>query len=135
MRKRIWLTDSLRGIAIIMVVLFHITFDLNYFFGSNIDYSNGFWFYEGRIAAFLFIFMVGLVSAFIHQQKSRKDVLKTNLKRALRLMGFAMLITLSTYILFPNDTVWSTMSAPMFEPGCGKKSPLDLLFIAGSFAY
>ena len=40
---RFWEVDLLRGCAIVLMVLYHLVFDLNYFSVYNIDVSSGFW--------------------------------------------------------------------------------------------
>lgn len=106
-KQRIWLPDFLRGIAILMVVTFHLVFNLNYFFGfKQLKYYEGFWFYEGRIAALLFMIMVGVVTAIIYQEKGLKKARQINLKRGLRLFGIGMIITLASLFAFPNEAVW-----------------------------
>ena len=40
--RRIWELDFFRAIAIILMVIFHIVYDLNEFVGLDIDYLSGF---------------------------------------------------------------------------------------------
>ena len=40
---RFWEVDLLRGAAIVLMVLYHLVFDLNYFAVYDIDVSSGFW--------------------------------------------------------------------------------------------
>ncbi len=103
---RIWITDFIRGIAIVMVVVFHLIFILSFFHSVDIDYRSGFWFYEGRIAAILFMGMVGVVTAIIAKQKGWAGILRINVKRGLRLIGIGMLITVATLITFPAAPIW-----------------------------
>lgn len=106
-KKRIWLPDFIRGIAIIMVVTYHMIFNLNYFYGfKNLKYYEGFWLIEGRTAAILFMGMVGVVSAIIYQQKGFKAAVKINAKRGLRLFLIGMMLTLITWLLFGKDAIW-----------------------------
>lgn len=106
-RVRIWLPDLIRGIAITMVVAFHLVFDLNYFYDqTQLKYYEGFWFYEGLIAAILFMSMVGVVTAIIFQQKDSRAAKRINLKRGLKLLGIGILITLISWLFYPDQTVW-----------------------------
>ncbi len=90
-----------------MVVAFHLVFNLSYFYGfDELKYYEGFWFYEGRIAALLFMGMVGMVSAIIYQGKGAQKARQINLKRGLKLLGIAMGITLVSWLTFPNEAVW-----------------------------
>ena len=58
--KRFWEIDALRGVAIIMMVIFHTVFDLNYFGSYGFDLYSGLWFYVARATATIFIFLVGV---------------------------------------------------------------------------
>lgn len=93
--RRIWEIDLLRTIAIILMVVFHGIYDLNEFFMVKIDYLNGFWYWEGRIAALIFIFLAGISSDF-----SRNTV-----RRGLKVFGCGMIISLITYILFGEQYI------------------------------
>lgn len=98
--------DIIRGIAIVLMVVFHIVFDLTNFFGFNIEYHRGFWYYEGRLSAILFIMAAGMVSAVIAGQGDLKTAWQKNLKRGLRLIGWGMVITLVTWFFDSKNTIW-----------------------------
>ncbi len=105
--QRLWELDALRGIAIVLMVLFHIVFDLRTFFGfDQLSYHEGFWYYEGRIAAIIFIVLVGVVSSLIHQKNDHTVALQKNSYRGLRLIGLGLIITLVTFILARENTIW-----------------------------
>jgi uncharacterized membrane protein len=105
--KRLWELDALRGIAILLMVAFHLVFDLRVFFGfEEISYHEGFWYYEGRVAAITFIMLVGVVSSLICKREEHEVALQKNSYRGLRLIGLGLLITLVTYILFRDNTIW-----------------------------
>ncbi len=52
--------DMVRGIAILMMVLFHTLFDLNYFRIFSLEVYNGFWHYFAFATASLFLLIVGI---------------------------------------------------------------------------
>lgn len=93
--KRIWEIDFLRALAIILMIVFHLVFDLSYFAGLEINYRSGFWYWEGKSAALLFIFLAGISSGF-----SRNTV-----KRGLKVLGFGLVITLVTFVVFREQYV------------------------------
>jgi uncharacterized membrane protein len=66
-------------------------FDLREFYSYNIEYLTGFWYYEGKLAAILFMLTAGISSTFS----------KNNLKRGSIVFGFGMLLTLVTYVYDP----------------------------------
>lgn len=86
--KRIWEIDFFRATAIILMVIFHTLVDLNQFVGVDNNYLSGFWYWEGKAAALIFIFLAGISSGFS----------KDNLIRGGRVLAYGMLITLFTYI-------------------------------------
>ncbi|MFH1450468.1 MAG: heparan-alpha-glucosaminide N-acetyltransferase domain-containing protein, partial [archaeon] len=43
LEKRFWEIDSLRGIAILLMVFFHIISDLYHFAGLQVEIFSGFW--------------------------------------------------------------------------------------------
>lgn len=95
MEKRAWEIDYLRGIAIILMILFHLIFDLTEFYNHSIPYLSGFWYYEGKMAAILFIFVSGISSNFSER----------NLQRGVKVFGFGMLLSVVTFIPFPQDFI------------------------------
>src|SRR3989338_3628644 len=56
--ERFWEIDSLRGIAIILMVISNFATDLAYFNIANL--SSGFWWLFARLTAAIFLFLVGL---------------------------------------------------------------------------
>lgn len=80
--------DFFRGIALMLMIFFHIVWDLNEFYNFPIDYSTGIVYIIGKAAAYLFIVINAISCSFS----------KSNLKRGLKILAVAMLITLITYI-------------------------------------
>ena len=87
--KRIWEIDFLRGIAVILMIIFHLVFDLNEYFSCDIEYLNGFWYYIGKFSAILFIVISGISVNFG----------KNSLNRGINLFLIGMLLTVITYII------------------------------------
>ncbi|MGB9840143.1 heparan-alpha-glucosaminide N-acetyltransferase [Thermovenabulum sp.] len=90
--ERIDEIDFLRGLAVILMVIFHIIFDLNYYLGIPVSYSRGFWYYEGKLSALMFIFLAGISVNFS----------KNYLLRGLKIFSLGILITLVTYAIDPD---------------------------------
>lgn len=87
--------DFLRALAIGLMVLFHLVFDLKEFAGVNIDYQAPFWFTVGKTSALLFIFISGLSSGL-----SRSPV-----RRGLQVLFYGMIITAVTYLFMKEEYV------------------------------
>lgn len=93
--RRIFEVDLLRTVAITLMIFFHIVYDLNEFTGININYKSGFWYWEGRIAALIFIFISGISSGFS----------RDSFKRGVKVLGLGMGITIVTYIVIKEQYI------------------------------
>ena len=86
-KERILEIDFLRSVAILLMVTFHLVYDLAVFYQYPLDYATGFWFWVGRSSAVLFIIISGVSSNFSAHLG----------RRALKVLAAAMLITAVTY--------------------------------------
>lgn len=100
---RFWEVDFLRGMAIVLMVLFHLAYDLNYFGVYEVELASGFWFYLARFTASLFLLLVGVSLTLSHSRArllGQEDRFRFRLmKRSLWILGLAMGVTLVTYLL------------------------------------
>ncbi|MBN1432166.1 MAG: DUF1624 domain-containing protein [Methanomicrobiaceae archaeon] len=125
--KRIPEIDLFRGTAVIMMILFHTIFDLDFFSLYTIDISSGFWFFFGYITGFLFVFIAG-ISAWISWKRVEKklsgiNIYKKFVKRGLFIFVIGLGITAVTWIFAPGSPIifgtlhligFSIMVAPLF---------------------
>jgi uncharacterized membrane protein len=65
---RFWEIDVVRGIAIVMMVLYHLIFNLDYFGGYAVDSSGGFWRPFATVTASLFLLIVGVSLMVSHDR-------------------------------------------------------------------
>ena len=99
---RFWEIDFLRGSAIIMMIIYHIIFDLNYF---NIVSIN-LYFLPLRLFLYLigttFLLLVGVSLSLsyskVKDKLTKKQIQLKYLKRGFFLFGLGMIITLVTWI-------------------------------------
>jgi uncharacterized membrane protein len=100
---RFWEVDLLRGWAIVLMILYHLAYDLNYFGVYAIDMYSGFWFYFARLTVTLFLLLVGIsltLSHFNAINTGRANQFGMRLiKRSVRLFCIAMGITIISYFL------------------------------------
>lgn len=101
--KRIQIIDTIRGFTIISMVLFHLFYNINYYW--TLDFYNGTVFnriWQMSIALSFFL-ISGITSSFLNPKKNIKRGLITSL------IGFA--ITLITY-LFAKDQliIWGVLN-------------------------
>lgn len=97
--KRIPEIDALRGIAIIVMIIFHFFFDLSYFGVLRQEMFEGAWLVFARIGQFLFLGLVG-VSIALSRKNFSQQVL-----RGFKIFLCGMLVTLATYFFAPQDFV------------------------------
>lgn len=92
--NRVYLIDEIRGFCVIYIVVYHFMYDLVYFFNVNIPN-----FYSptlntiSRCFAAAFILIAGISCNYS----------KNNLKRGIKCFGYAMIITIITYIIMPYN--------------------------------
>lgn len=79
--------DFARGFAILLMVLFHLVVDLKDFYSYNLEYLQGFWYWEGKSSAVLFIFLCGLSSTLSHNR----------VRHGIYIFIWAMALTSATY--------------------------------------
>lgn len=83
--------DFFRGIAILLMIIFHTVFDLAFYYNWPLDYLDGFWYYLGKASAVLFMLISGVSSVL-----SRNPV-----RRGLTVLAAGLLITAATYVYSP----------------------------------
>jgi uncharacterized membrane protein len=91
--NRVWEIDFLRGIAVIMMIVFHALYNLNYFDIVDANPYQGFWLVFGRVTALIFIFLVG-VSLTLSKRKKFKEFAE----RGVFIFGLGLMITAVTLL-------------------------------------
>lgn len=107
-KGRFWELDLIRGTAVVMMVLFHLAYDLSFFGIYSIDIYSGFWFYFARITASIFILLVGvslILTASKYGRQKRGELRIKLLKRGMRIFSLGLGITAATYILIGNGFI------------------------------
>lgn len=95
-KKRVYFIDIIRGILIIYVVYYHFMYDLNDILGHEIPYLYSVWFSTIRdCMSGSLIFISGISCNFS----------KNNLKRGVRTILIAMVLTLVTLTVMPSQTI------------------------------
>ena len=103
---RLHWVDSLRGLMVLLMIGYHLAFDLDFFGFAEIDVQKGGWLFLLRVIQFGFLGLVG-VSLFLSRQRlPYPKFLRKQVLRALTIFALALTITLITYILYPNETIW-----------------------------
>jgi len=96
--------DLTRGVAILMMIVFHLIYDLNEFGFTDIPLT-GYWLttFWRYLIVFLFLSSVGISLVLAYGQKF--NIVKFSKRMAL--LGLAALVvSLGTYLMFPNAWVY-----------------------------
>lgn len=113
--ERIWEIDFFRGIALILMIIFHTVFDLGDIYNIPVAYDAGLFYYIGNASAILFILISGISCSLS----------KSNVKRGIRVFVIAMIITTVSYLYDPDLTIKfgilhflgiSMLLYPLFKP-------------------
>jgi len=101
LKQRFWEIDFLRGLAIIMMIIFHFFYDLNYFGVQRINLKSGFWWIFGRMIATNFILLVGISLTLsysrVKKNKTSWKLFKKYFLRGLKIFGWGLIITFITW--------------------------------------
>ncbi|MBT3236161.1 MAG: DUF1624 domain-containing protein [Bdellovibrionales bacterium] len=102
--RRSPLLDQIRGFSVVLMIIFHLSYDLNIFQLVNIDFlKNPYWYIFPRIIVLLFFFCVGISLGISHRPAIRWKPLG---QRLLKLCGLAILISAATFYLFPQRWIY-----------------------------
>jgi uncharacterized membrane protein len=120
--------DAARGIAISMMVIFHLVFDLSFFSLCPVETSHGFWRIFGYTTAVLFVSIAG-VAVTLRAERAVSSVAKPSqflpfFRRGVFLIGVGFLVTLGTFVFLHGEGYvlfgilqligTSTILAPLF---------------------
>lgn len=94
-KQRFFELDLVRGIGILMVIVFHFFFDLNYFGILRNEMYQGFWLVFQRVTVTIMLLLVGIGLTLSY---SKNSSFQKFLKRTLALFGIGLLITFGTWI-------------------------------------
>jgi len=100
--QRIWEIDFLRGLSIILMVGYHLLFDLGEFRGAkrflgfSTDLSSAAWTAAQLFFAGLFIVLSGISSTLS----------RSNVKRGLKLLAVSLLVTAATYVFDSTSAIY-----------------------------
>jgi uncharacterized membrane protein len=138
--------DFTRGVAILMMIVFHTVFDLNFFMIAPVNVSTGFWRWFAISTASLFLLVAGVSLVVSHARSAGRlsgfALTKKFLYRGAGIFALGLLVTLATWLFLHEGFIMfgilhligvSVMLSPLFFR-FGKYNVLfGLLCIAGGF--
>jgi len=142
--SRAVIIDLLRGLAVVMMIVFHFCYDLTYFKLISIDfYHDPFWLNFRTLIVTLFLVIVGVSLYLVKLHISAKQKI---IRRLIILFLCALIITIVSYFLFPGRTIVigiihfitlaSIFSLPMIRiPRVSLLSGIALIFIGTNITH
>jgi uncharacterized membrane protein len=100
--------DAARGVAIAMMVVYHLMYDLDYFGGYDIEATSGFWARFADATAGTFLFLVGVSLAISYSRASAagqdRSLFGKYLLRGIRILAYGMALTV-VFLVFGMGVV------------------------------
>lgn len=102
--SRYIMVDVCRGFAVLLMIFYHLVFDLNGFRLMDIDLlGNPFWYALPRFIVSIFLVCVGMGLTLAHKKRIEYS---RAIKRLAMIGAWALVITLITYILYPKNFIF-----------------------------
>ncbi len=96
--------DFLRGVAVVLMIFFHLFYDLDIFGYVDIDFSKDFfWYWLPRLIVFLFMISMGMSLTLAHRKTLRA---RPYTLRLLKVGICAIAISVTTFLMFKNNWVY-----------------------------
>jgi len=106
--------DAARGVAILMMILFHAVFDLSFFHVYPVTIATGFWRYFAFSTASLFLLIVGVSLVISHAREEerlagdpglQRGIAVKYLKRGMGIFACGLLVTFATWLYLDEGFV------------------------------
>ena len=95
--------DALRGVAIVLMIAYHFSFDLNYHGWINQDFNHApFWLITRAAIVSLFLLLVG-ISLVLNAQRPDST---SFWRRQGRLLAACVAVSLGSYLMFPESFIF-----------------------------
>ena len=106
---RLWEIDFLRGIAVVIMVVYHFFYDINFFSIYEIDLHSGLFLLFSYLIGTIFLLIVGISLSLsysrIKDDKNKKQLQLKFILRGSKIFGLGLLITLVTWIYLQDGFV------------------------------
>ncbi|WP_292462050.1 heparan-alpha-glucosaminide N-acetyltransferase [Methanolobus sp.] len=110
-QTRFWEVDFFRGVAIVLMVIYHLFYDLRSLGIYELDVNSGILLIIGRSASMTFIFLVGLSLTLSYSRaRSRasgnRSLFPKYVRRGAAIFSWGLVITFVTGTLLPRGTIF-----------------------------
>lgn len=104
---RFWEVDCLRGLAVLMMIIYHFLVDLELVSGAFMNLTSGFWGGFQQLTASLFLVIAGISLGLSYHHNQEKGTLffMDYFKRGIKIFSWGLLITFITRWLFSASYV------------------------------
>lgn len=102
---RLWEVDALRGLAVVVMLGYHLVWDLDYFGHYRTDLDTGIWPWIQQIFLTVFIFLVGL-SLWLSYTRRGRIKFSGYFSRGLKILGWGVGVTVATRLFLGEGTVF-----------------------------
>jgi uncharacterized membrane protein len=107
--RRFWEIDTIRGIAVILMIFYHLIFDLSYFGAYSGYMLSTPWQLFARSIGTTFIFVLGVSLTLRHNhlepRLDQKQLFGKFLVRGAKIFGWGMVVTIATYFVIGRGFV------------------------------
>lgn len=107
--KRFWEIDLIRGVAIILMIVFHVCYDLTYFDIYHFPLKSTGFILLMRIIGVLFLLLVGvsltLSYSRVKKTSTPREIKAKFVKRGLMIFCLGMIITIATWVFLGEGVV------------------------------
>ncbi len=104
-RKRVQIIDLIKGVDVILMVLFNYSVTLRYFGLINLKPNFLYWSVFPMFIGLIFIFLSG-ITAYTSFENRRENFSKRYFMRGVKLLILAAFVTLFTHLFVPEGTVY-----------------------------
>ena len=108
-KTRLWEVDTVRGVAIVLMVFYHFVWDLQFFNLTDINALSGPWQAFARMIATMFISVMGVSLTLSYSRDVRltghTNHFRKYLVRGGKVFGWGMVITVATYFFIGRGFV------------------------------
>lgn len=103
--QRLWEVDALRGVTVVAMIFFHLMWDLSFYQLTDTAIYSLPWQIFARGIGSTFTFLLGLSLVLTAARLPGAAFVRWVLKRGAVLLGLGMIVTVATFVMFPDSYV------------------------------